>query len=321
MKKMPVFFHPARVLLVGFDTKFPHLFQNDTCIQHPIILEFCQNVVEAFSIIDHAYDKNDVFLSKTTSEENFLRDACYGKISSPERFHRFSTVVINSKSSISIHEALLLFEHIKDWRIKKVLIADPSESSLALDVLDTHLVDALLFHEIPQLVIRITNEIHLLQWQYFLTCSNGLPSALFYPEENTPFLAKSALYEEIDIFLRANPDIVEFYQVDRYGTHFLLTRNGKPVVLFFTSVSSEHPWPPMLRERKQISQYTRQYRLANQDEDLFIGNVAEGRACFVSPCDKIISFLEACKKDKILSSMKEISSHLLLEEEIFLPCT
>ncbi|MDR1910385.1 MAG: hypothetical protein LBQ26_00885 [Holosporales bacterium] len=286
-KRIPVFFHPARVMCVGFEEAFFKALQSDLHPQDTIILESCRSMVASLFLLNRAYRKHDPPQNTVCSSADEVFAFCRQKIASPERFRRFSTMVISSRPSIE--ETLLHIEHVQDWRIKKILIAEPNESAIALEALYMHLVDALLFSRAPQLTTRILEVIRRLQWQYFLDCAG----VCLRPEQDPPHkpaYSSAALHAGLSEFLGANPSIVEFYQLDRQGAYLLLTESGMPSVLFF----DQAPWPIVLKKEEETLRCVRRHRLQTREQwTPIFGNVVEDASLITLPHDKIVSFFEA----------------------------
>ncbi|MDR2416896.1 MAG: hypothetical protein LBD15_01835, partial [Holosporales bacterium] len=279
------FFHPTRVLCVGFEEEFFKKLQGDLHPQDAVVLESCHCKMAALFLLNRTYRKHGLPQETVCSSEKDYLSRCYQRISSLERFYCFSIVVVNSKPSIE--EALLWVGHIQDWRIKKILVAEPSESAVAFEALQMRFVDALFFSRVLKLETRVLEGIYRLQWRYFLEYSG-----VFIPVESDQGISppSSALYDSFDELLDMNSGIVEFYQLDPYGTYFFLTEFGTPIVLFFDGA----PWPSILKKEEATLQRIRRYSFQMRERrGSLLGNLVEGASFIIYPYEKVFSFFDA----------------------------
>jgi hypothetical protein len=271
--RLPAFFHPTRTLCVGFEEDFLCLLRSELHPRDALILESCHNAMAALFSLNRAHNAS---CSRSSGKKD-LTHFCFERISSSERFQCFSTIVFSSRPSIN--QILYHIEHIHDWRIKKVLVAEPNEAPTALEALRTRLIDALLFTGEPRLITRTIEWMHRLQRRYFVACSNAFLLAGLKKEAS-----EKHLHDGINAFLQRNPAIVEFYRIDSYGTYLFLGECGEQIVLSFPQ-SPQLPAP-----RRKMN--TKRCHLEERNSGSLCGNAVVNPAFLTLSQGKIVTFRE-----------------------------
>lgn len=148
--------------------------------------------------------------------------AIYSEVYNARRFEEISVLVVDH--AMKGMEGLRFCGTIPDTVIKKILLIQSVEESLAKDAIEQGIIDAFVFKDQEDAPHSLLKKIHDLQTKYFLEMSWGIEKALAI---KAPACLSDLKFIDFFAKLRLHHRIVEYYLIDDSGSFLLLDQDAR----------------------------------------------------------------------------------------------
>jgi len=232
MLKIPCIYFPTTVMLIDDNLSVLENLSLNLDVRLPVKLhqypeQALRQLQSQLASPSINADFMKIYSSEFTDGEDALLkvnfDAIRRLLYNPNRFSQVTAIVVDH--SMPKLTGLELCHRIKNSPVKKIMLTGEAGPHMAIDAFNQGVIDQFIVKATPDMQSRLQNSIKAAQWNYFLSISESILTAI---ESQADCALREVTYQNMvkQYFLTHSP--CEFYLIDLTGSFLFIDDHGRP---------------------------------------------------------------------------------------------